>query len=214
MSESKTREHIVRLSKSLFDRGFSVGSAGNISAAVEDGILMTPTNSCLGFLDPARISKLDHNGDHLSGDKPSKEIFLHRAFYETRRRTGAVVHLHSTYATALSCLSDTDPEDCIPPLTPYVVMRVGRVRLIPYVRPGDEKAGDLIRALRGAYAAVLLANHGPVVTGKDIESAVYASEELEETAKLLVMLRGAPVRMLTNDNVQELKAVFGEGHKS
>lgn len=214
MSESNTREHIVRLSKSLFDRGFSVGSAGNISAVVEDGILMTPTNSCLGFLDPARISKLDHNGNHLSGDKPSKEIFLHRAFYETRRQTGAVVHLHSTYATALSCLLDTDSEDCIPPLTPYVVMRVGRVRLISYVRPGDEKAGDLIRALKGAYAAVLLANHGPVVTGKDIESAVYASEELEETAKLLLMLRGAPVRMLTNDNVQELKAVFGEGLKS
>ena len=214
MPESKTREYIVRLSKSLFDRGFSVGSAGNISAAVEDGILMTPTNSCLGFLDPARISKLDHNGNHLSGDKPSKEIFLHRALYETRRQTGAVVHLHSTYATALSCLQDTDPEDCIPPLTPYVVMRVGRVRLMPYMRPGDEQAGDLIRALKGAYAAVLLANHGPVVTGKDIESAVYASEELEETAKLLVMLRGAPVRMLTNHNVQELKAVFGEGLKS
>lgn len=214
MSESKIREHIVRLSKSLFDRGFSVGSAGNISAAVEDGILMTPTNSCLGFLDPARISKLDHQGNLVSGDKPSKEIFLHRAFYETRPRTGAVVHLHSTYATALSCLQDTDPEDCIPPLTPYVVMRVGRVRLIPYVRPGDEKAGDLIRELKGAYAAVLLANHGPVVTGKDIESAVYASEELEETAKLLIMLRGTPVRMLTNDNVQELKAVFGEGLKS
>jgi ribulose-5-phosphate 4-epimerase/fuculose-1-phosphate aldolase len=214
MSESKTREHIVRLSKSLFDRGFSVGSAGNISAAVEDGILMTPTNSCLGFLDPARISKLDHRGNLVSGDKPSKEIFLHRAFYETRPQTGAVVHLHSTYATALSCLQDTAPEDCIPPLTPYVVMRVGRVRLIPYVRPGDEKAGDLIHALKGQYAAVLLANHGPVVTGKDIESAVYASEELEETAKLLIMLRGAPVRMLTNDNVQELKAVFGEGLKS
>lgn len=214
MSESKTREHIVRLSKSLFDRGFSVGSAGNISAAVEDGILMTPTNSCLGFLDPARISKLDHQGNHVSGDKPSKEIFLHRAFYETRPQTGAVVHLHSTYATALSCLQDTDPEDCIPPLTPYVVMRVGRVRLIPYVRPGDEKAGDLIRDLQGAYGAVLLVNHGPVVTGKDIEAAVYASEELEETAKLLVMLRGAPVRMLSTSNVQELKAVFGEGLKS
>jgi ribulose-5-phosphate 4-epimerase/fuculose-1-phosphate aldolase len=212
-TESRLREHIVRLSKSLFDRGFSVGSAGNISAAVEDGILMTPTNSCLGFLDPARISKLDRNGNLVSGDKPSKEIFLHRAFYESRRQTGAVVHLHSTYATALSCLADTDAEDCIPPLTPYVVMRVGRVRLIPYVRPGDEKAGDLIRDLKGAYAAVLLANHGPVVTGHDIESAVYASEELEETAKLLVLLRGAPIRLLRDDHVQELKAVFGEGLK-
>lgn len=208
-SETKIREHIVRFSKSLFDRGFSVGSAGNISAAVEDGILMTPTNSCLGFLDPARISKLGHDGRLISGDKPSKEIFLHRAFYETRKQAGAVVHLHSTYATALSCISDTNPDDCIPPLTPYVVMRVGQVKLVPYVRPGDEKAGDLIRELGGAYAAVLLANHGPVVTGKDIESAVYAAEELEETAKLLVMLRGLPTRMLSNDNVEELKAVFG-----
>jgi 3-dehydro-4-phosphotetronate decarboxylase len=197
-SETKLREEIARLSKSLFDRGFSVGSAGNISAAVDDGILMTPTNSCLGFLDPAKISKLDRNGNHISGDKPSKEVFLHRAFYETRPQTGAVVHLHSTFATALSCLTDVDPQDCIPPLTPYVVMRVGEVKLLPYVKPGNER-----------YAAVLLANHGPVVTGKDITSAVYAAEELEETAKLLVLLRDAPKRMLSPENVEELKAVFG-----
>lgn len=207
--EATIREDIVRLSKSLYDRGFSVGSAGNISAAVEDGFLMTPTNSCLGFLDPGRISKLDRDWRHVSGDKPSKEIFLHRAFYETRQNVGAVVHLHSTFATALSCLTDVDPEDCIPPLTPYVVMRVGAVRLVPYVRPGDEKAGDLIRDLGGKHAAVLLANHGPVVTGKDIASAVYAAEELEETAKLLVLLRGAATRMLTAEQVDELKVVFG-----
>lgn len=207
--ENKVRDEITRLSRSLFERGFSVGSAGNISAAVDDGILMTPTNSSLGFIDPARISKVSRDGRHLSGDKPSKEIFLHNAFYETRPQTGAVVHLHSTYATALSCLTDVDPQDCIPPLTPYVVMRVGQVRLVPYVRPGDEKAGDLIRALDGKYAAVLLANHGPVVTGKDITSAVYAAEELEETAKLLVLLRGAPVRLLSDANVAELKSVFG-----
>lgn len=207
--EATIREDIARLSKSLYDRGFSVGSAGNISAAVEDGFLMTPTNSCLGFLDPGRISKLDRDWRHVSGDKPSKEIFLHRAFYETRQNVGAVVHLHSTFATALSCLTDVDPEDCIPPLTPYVVMRVGAVRLVPYVRPGDEKAGDLIRDLGGKHAAVLLANHGPVVTGKDIASAVYAAEELEETAKLLVLLRGAATRMLTAEQVDELKVVFG-----
>ncbi|MBB4231042.1 3-oxo-tetronate 4-phosphate decarboxylase [Rhizobium mongolense] len=180
-NESKVREEIVRLSRSLFERGYSVGTAGNISAAVDHGILMTPTNSSLGFLDPARISKVSRDGQHLSGDKPSKEIFLHNAFYETRPQTGAVVHLHSTFATALSCLTDVDPDDCIPPLTPYVVMRVGQVKLVPYVRPGDEKAGDLIRKLKGRYAAVLLANHGPVVTGKDIGSAVYAAEELEES---------------------------------
>ncbi|MGO4624151.1 3-oxo-tetronate 4-phosphate decarboxylase [Ensifer sp. 2TAB8] len=208
-AENRIRDEIARLSKSLFDRGFSVGSAGNISAAVEDGILMTPTNSCLGFLDPARISKLDREGNHISGDKPSKEVFLHRAFYETRPQTGAVVHLHSTFATALSCLADIDPDDCIPPLTPYVVMRVGQVKLLPYVKPGDESMGDMIRELGGRYAAVLLANHGPVVTGKDIASAVYAAEELEETAKLLVLLRDAPKRMLSPENVTELKAVFG-----
>jgi len=208
-SENKVREDIVRLSRSLFERGFSVGSAGNISAAVEDGILMTPTNSCLGFLDPARISKVSRAGKHLSGDKPSKEIFLHNAFYETRKQAGAVVHLHSTFATALSCLSDVDPADCIPPLTPYVVMRVGKVCLLPYVAPGDPKSGDLIRELGGEYAAVLLANHGPVVTGKDIHAAVYAAEELEETAKLLVTLRGMQTRMLSQENVAELRALFG-----
>lgn len=208
-TENTLREEIARLSKSLFDRGFSVGSAGNISAAVEDGILMTPTNSCLGFLDPARISKLDRAGNHVSGDKPSKEVFLHRAFYETRPQAGAVVHLHSTFATALSCLADTDPDDCIPPLTPYVVMRVGTVKLLPYVRPGDERMGEMIRALGGRHAAVLLANHGPVVSGRDIASAVHAAEELEETAKLLILLRNAPTRLLSGENVAELNAVFG-----
>jgi 3-dehydro-4-phosphotetronate decarboxylase len=209
VSESQLREEIARLSRSLFERGFSVGSAGNISAAVEDGLLITPTNSCLGFLDPARIAKLDRDGRHVSGDPPSKEVFLHRAFYETRPETQAVVHLHSTYATALSCLADLDPDDCIPPLTPYVVMRVGKVKLVPYVRPGDPRSGELVRALGGAYSAVLLANHGPVVTGKSLTSAVYAAEELEETAKLLVVLRPHTTRMLTVDQVEELRRVFG-----
>lgn len=207
-TETVLRDDIARLSKSLFDRGFSVGSAGNISAAVEDGLLITPTNSCLGFLDPGRISKLDRDGTHVAGDAPSKEVFLHRAFYASRPQTGAVVHLHSTFATALSCLTDTDPDDCVPPLTPYVVMRVGPVKLLPYVRPGDPAAGDLIRDLGGRHAAVLLANHGPVVAGRDIHAAVYAAEELEETAKLLVLLRGQATRLLTPDQVTDLTRVF------
>ncbi|OAE98961.1 class II aldolase [Bradyrhizobium centrolobii] len=209
MTEARLREDIALLSRSLFERGFSVGSAGNISAALEDGLLITPTNSCLGFLDPGRISKIDHRGRHLSGDPPSKEIFLHRAFYESRSGTGAVVHLHSTFATALSCLADIDPGDCIPPITPYVVMRVGQVPLVAYVRPGDAKAGAFIRALEGRHAAVLLANHGPVVAGKDLRSAVYAAEELEETAKLTVLLRDAPVRRLDQVQIDDLKRVFG-----
>ncbi|TPK62405.1 aldolase [Mesorhizobium sp. B2-4-15] len=208
-TEEQARADIVRLSKSLFDRGFSVGSAGNISCAVEDGILMTPTNSSLGSLDADRISKITRDGRHISGDKPSKEVFLHRAFYESRASTGAVVHLHSTYCTALSCMSDVDPQDCIPPLTPYVVMRVGRVRLLPYVRPGDARAGEMIRGLDGQYAAVLLANHGPVVAGKDLESAVFAAEELEETAKLLISLQSVKLRYLTDAQVEELVKTYG-----
>ncbi len=208
MNETEARQTIARLAQSLFARGYTVGSSGNISARLDDGILITPTNSCFGFLDPARISKLDSEGRHVAGDPPSKEIFLHRAFYETRKDARAVVHLHSTHATALSCLPDIDPDDCIPPLTPYVVMRVGRVKLVPYVRPGDPAMGDLIRKLDGRYAAVLLANHGPVVSGKDIESAVYASEELEETARLVLLLRGQNARRLTDNQVDDLVRVF------
>jgi ribulose-5-phosphate 4-epimerase/fuculose-1-phosphate aldolase len=208
VNETKTRETIVRLAQSLFARGYTVGSSGNISARIDDGILITPTNSCFGFLDPARISKLDGTGKHVAGDAPSKEIFLHQAFYETRQEAGAVVHLHSTHATALSCLPDIDPDDAIPPLTPYVVMRVGRVKLVPYVRPGDPAMGHLIRDLKGRYAAVLLANHGPVVSAKDVESAVYASEELEETAKLVLLLRGTDARRLTDAQIEELVRVF------
>ena len=209
MNENKARDHLARLSRSLFERGYSVGSAGNISLRLDDGYLITPTNSCLGFLEPDRISKLDFEGKHVSGDKPSKEIFLHTAFYDTRSNVGAVVHLHSTYATLMSCMKDIDPEDCIRPLTPYVVMRVGKVARVPYFRPGDERGGDLIRALGGKFAAVLLANHGPVVSGKDIISTVYAAEELEETAKLLVSLGNTPVNYLTDDEVADLHRVFG-----
>lgn len=208
MDEGEIRRDLVRFATSLFERGFSVGTAGNISVKLDDGYLMTPTNSSLGFLDAARISKLAPDWSHVSGDKPSKEVFLHRAFYETRPQAGAVVHLHSTFATALSCMEETDPRDCIPPLTPYVVMRVGTVQLVPYVHPGDAKAGDLIRDLDGACSAVLLENHGPVVSAKDLASAVYASEELEETAKLLVLLAGTKKRYLPDDVVAELKARF------
>lgn len=210
MTEADLRRQMSELCRSLFDRGYSVGTAGNVSARLPDGsLLMTPTNSTLGAIDPERIAKLDADGRHVSGDRPTKEVFLHQAFYETRPQAGAVVHLHSTYATALSCLEDTDPEDCIPPITPYVVMRVGTVRMVPYVRPGDPAAGDLIRGLGGQCAAVLLANHGPVVSGRDLFGAVCAAEELEETAKLLVALQGRRTRLLAPEAIAELRGVFG-----
>ncbi|MFT6533932.1 MAG: ribulose-5-phosphate 4-epimerase/fuculose-1-phosphate aldolase [Limimaricola cinnabarinus] len=207
--ERDARTEMARLCRSLFERGFSVGSAGNVSVRLEDGYLVTPTNCRLGDLEPDRIAKLDRDFAHLSGDRPTKEVFLHRAFLKTRPEAQAVVHLHSTWATALSCLVDTNPEDCVPPLTPYVVMRVGKVRLLPYVRPGDPRMGEMIHGLDGRFAAVLLANHGPVVTGRTLFDAVAAAEELEETAKLLVALRGQPVRLPDETQVTELHEVFG-----
>ncbi|MEI7714313.1 MAG: aldolase, partial [Rhodospirillales bacterium] len=198
MTEPDTRALLVRLAASLFARGFSVGSAGNISTRLDDGgYLITPTNSSLGSLEAARISKLDLDFQHVGGDKPSKEVFMHRAFYTARDDAGAVVHLHSTQATAVSCLPDANPTNPIPPLTPYFVMRVGRTMpIVEYYRPGDPAMEPAIHAAARGARAVLLANHGPVVSGKTLADAVYAAEELEEAAKLYLMLRGTAPRLL------------------
>jgi len=205
MSEAKLREEICYFGKSLFDRGLTFGSAGNISARVSDGWLMTPTNSCLGRLDPATLSKVDERGQLLSGDKATKEYFLHLSMYAERPAAGAIVHLHSTHSVAVSVLADLDPEHPIPPITAYYVMRIGRLALVPYYAPGDLALADAVRAAAGRHHAVLLANHGPVVAGKDLETAVYATEELEETAKLHLLLRGEKTRLLTVEQVRELE---------
>jgi ribulose-5-phosphate 4-epimerase/fuculose-1-phosphate aldolase len=207
--ETKIRERIVEIGLSLYRRGLSPGSSGNISARVADGWILTPTNSCLGELDPSALSKLDWNGRHISGQKPSKEYFLHLAMYENRAESGAIVHLHSSYAAAVSCLDELDPVSCIPPITPYFVMRVGKLPLIPYFRPGDKALAMEIAKHATQHAAVLLANHGPVVSGKELDSAMYAVEELEETAKLILTLHGHKIRTLTQNQIQELREVFG-----
>jgi ribulose-5-phosphate 4-epimerase/fuculose-1-phosphate aldolase len=210
MTEQETRQLLCELAASLFARGFSVGSAGNISVRLPDGYLMTPTNSSLGRLDPARLSKLDVGFHHVEGDKPSKEVFMHRAFYQARADAGAVVHLHSTQATAVSCLPDVDPSRPIPPLTPYFVMRVGRqMPIIPYYRPGDPAMEPAIHAAARDARAVLLANHGPVVSGRTLTDAVYAAEELEEAAKLFLMVRAHAPRLLTSAQVDDLLVTFG-----
>jgi len=210
MGESELRSLLSELAASLFQRGFSVGSAGNISARLPDGYLMTPTNSCLGRLDPARISKLDLDFRHVGGDAPSKEVFMHRAFYQARSDAGAVVHLHSTMAVAVSCLPDADVENPIPPLTPYFVMRIGRrMPIVPYYRPGDPAMEPAINVAAREARAVLLANHGPVVCGKTLVDAVNAAEELEEAAKLSLLLRGVTPRLLTDAQVDDLLATFG-----
>ena len=211
MNDADTRALLVRLAGSLFARGFSVGSAGNISVRLkEGGYLITPTNSSLGSLNAERISRLDADFQHTGGDKPSKEVFMHRAFYTARPDAGAVVHLHSTQATAVSCLPDVDRGNPIPPLTPYFVMRVGRrMPIVEYYRPGDPAMEPAIHAAARNARAVLLANHGPVVSGKTLTDAVYAAEELEEAAKLYLMLRGTSPRLLTPTQVDDLLATFG-----
>lgn len=208
MNEQETRDGMVKWGRSLFERGLTAGSSGNISVRLDDGYLMTPTNSCLGFLDAERLSRLDADGRHVSGDAPTKELPLHFAFYDKRPQARAVVHLHSTYATALSCLSDVDPTDAIPPITPYVVMRVGRVPVVDYVKPGSPAIRPLIEAIAGEHAAALLQNHGPIVTGTSLESAVFAMEELEETAKLVILTRGMQVRLLHPDAIADLNHSF------
>ena len=207
--ESKLREDITRFAKSIFDRGLTCGASGNISARLSDGrILITPTGSSMGFLDPAQISLLSPEGTHLSGDAPTKEVSLHTAFYDTRAGTGAVVHLHPTHAVALSMLPDIDPENVLPPLTPYTIMRLGKVKLLPFFLPGDDGMGEAVRGLAGKRSAVLLANHGPVVAGKELAATVYAMEELEETAKLAVLTRGLGARAMTDDQVMQVVRTF------
>lgn len=205
LSESHLREDICRLGASLFERGLTFGSAGNISVRLEDGWLMTPTNVSLGRLDPARLSKLDASGKLLSGDAPTKETFLHRAMYEERPSAGAVVHLHATHSVAVSVLAEVDAENVLPPITAYYVMRVGRLPLVPYYPPGDLSLADAVRKLAGEHHAVLLANHGPVVAGSSLDAAANAIEELEETAKLFLLLRGSKLRLLTPEQVAALK---------
>ncbi len=207
--ESRQRDQIVEFGRSLFDRGLSAGSSGNISVRREDGWLLTPTNASLGRLDPARLSKLDWEGRHISGDQPSKEAFLHRAMYQQRERAGAIVHLHSTHSAAVSCMCGLNHDDCLPPLTAYFVMKIGRLPLVPYHRPGDPALAGAIGALARKHSAVLLANHGPVVSGSSLEAAVYAAEELEETAKLFLLLRDVPTRPLDGAQIDELKSTFG-----
>ncbi|MGE0286759.1 MAG: aldolase [Bradyrhizobium sp.] len=210
MSDAKIREDVCRFGRSLFERGLTPGSSGNISVKLDDGgWLVTPTNASLGFLDPARLSHLAPDGRLVSGDAPTKEVPLHTSLYQTRSGARAIVHLHSTHSVALSMLPEIDPRAALPPMTPYYLMKCGQTALLPYYRPGDPAVADAIRGLAGKYSSVLLANHGPVVSGDTLEAAVFAMEELEETAKLYLLLRGLNPRYLSPQQVAELTRVFG-----
>jgi 3-dehydro-4-phosphotetronate decarboxylase len=208
ISENALREQICQLGKSLFDRGYTHGSTGNISAKIDHGWLLTPTNSCLGRLDPARLSKMSWDGKLLAGDAPSKESFLHLAMYEERKSFGAVVHLHGSHSVGVSLLENIDCNDCLPPLTAYYIMRIGHLPIVPYYKPGDIALAGAVREVAKKHHALLLANHGPVVAGTSLSAAVDAAEELEETAKIFLQLRHEKLRTLTSEQVAELRRAF------
>lgn len=209
MTEAALRDLICLLAKSLFDRGLTGGSTGNISARTEDGgLLVSPTGTSFGRLDPARLSRFDAQGRLIDGDPPTKEMPLHSAFYDTRSTAGAVVHLHSCHSVAWSMMPDVDTDNFLPPLTPYAIMKLGKVKLLPFFLPGDPAMGDAVRGLAGKRSAVMLANHGPVVAGKDVEAACNAIEELEDTARLAMLMRGYDARALSPDQVQAVVTQF------
>ena len=205
MSEIELREALVLHGQSLYQRGYAHGSSGNLSVRLADGLLITPTNSCLGRLDPARISKVDRAGNLRAGDPPSKEAFLHLAMYEERPSAKGIVHLHCTHCVAASCLENFSG---LPPITAYYAMRIRELALVPYYRPGDRALAEAVREKAKKHHAVLLANHGPVVAGKSLEDAVYNAEELEETAKLFFLLDGRRAHFLTAPQLAELEKHF------
>src|SRR3989475_3487677 len=191
MSETKIREEICRLGRSLFERGLTPGSSGNISVRLDDGgWLVTPTNASLGSLDPARLSRHGPDGRLVSGDAPTKEVPLHTALYQTRSAARAVVHLHSTHSVALSMLPEIDPRAALPPMTAYYLMKCGQTVLVPYYRPGDPAVADAIKGLAGKYSSVLLAHHGPVGSGDTLEAAGVLVEGIGESGETLFLLRG------------------------
>lgn len=207
--EARLREQMCSLARSMFERGLTAGSTGNISARTPDGgLLVSPTGTSFGRLDPARLSRFDAKGRQKGGDKPTKEMALHSAFYDTRSSAGAVVHLHSCHAVALSTLPGIDEDDFLPPITPYAIMQLGRVKLLPFFLPGDPRMGEAVRGLAGKRSAVMLANHGPVVAGKDLEGACNAIEELEATARMALLTRGLHPKVLTEVQVHDVVRTF------
>jgi len=192
--------------RTLAAQGLAPGTSGNISLRAGTGFVMSPTNAALGELEPERVSVLDERGEHAGGDAPTKERGLHLALYARRPDARAIVHTHSTNAVALACLCDVDPEDVLQPLTPYAAMRVGRLVLAPYARPGSHALVDAVAARAADSAAILLSNHGPIVAAATLPAAVAAVCEIEEAAKVQMLVHGRDVRLLSAGEIAELRA--------
>ena len=207
-AEAQLREEICAVGASLHARGYTTGTAGNISARLEDGWLITPTDACLGQLEPARLAKVDTNNQWVSGDRPSKTLALHRGIYARNAQARCVLHTHSTHLVALTLAGVASPDAVLPPITPYQVMKIGRVPLIAYARPGAPSVAEAVAAVAADVRGVLLERLGPVVWAPGVTQAAHALEELEETARLWLMLARPPAA-LTPAQVAELESTFG-----
>ena len=206
--EARLREEICEVGASLHARGYTTGTAGNISARLADGWLITPTDACLGKLDPARLAKVSADNEWISGDKPSKTLALHRGIYARNEKARCVLHTHSTHLVALTLAGVASPDAVLPPITPYQVMKIGRVPLIPYARPGAPSVAEQVAELAADVRGVLLERLGPVVWADSVTRASHALEELEETARLWLML-ATPPAPLTPAQVADLESIFG-----
>lgn len=205
--ERQLREEITRVGADLFHRRYTVGSSGNISARLPDGWLITPTDACLGHLDPNSIAKVNSAGEWVGGDKPSKTLTLHRGIYEQNPQANGVVHTHSTNLVALTLTGIWRDDEILPPITPYQVMKVGRVPLIKYRRPGHAAVAAEVKPLAASVRAVMLERLGPVAWGESVEQAAWTIEELEETAQLWLMSNPKP-RPLSAEALDELAEAF------
>ena len=215
LTETQLRDEICRVGRSLFERGYVHATAGNISVRLQDGYLITPTDACLGTLDPARLARLDAQGVQTAGDRASKTLTLHRRIYEAAPQARCVIHTHSTHLVALTLQGVWSDDDILPPITPYFVMKVGHVPLIPYHRPGDPRVAELVAQRISAMAergtpirAVMLDRLGPNVWHDSPAQASAVLEELEETARLWLMCQPGPLP-LGEPEIEELRRQFG-----
>lgn len=208
MTEQELIREFVEAGKTLYDRGYATGAAGNMSLKLGGGrVLATPSGSCLGRLDPDNLSIVDMQGAPLSGPKATKEILFHLAIYRNNPAIEAIVHLHSTYCTALGCLDNLDPANVVRAITPYVVMRMGDIPLVPYYKPGSPMLATELERLAPGHKAFLLANHGPITCGKNMTEALNNAEEFEAAAKIFFTLQGQRdhIRYLTSEEVEQLR---------
>lgn len=208
LNEQAAKEKIVKYAKSIFDRGLTAGASANMSVRIPEGWVMTPTNTCFGFLVAEELSVVAHDGTLLKGEPPSKEFRLHKAIYDQRPDDTCIIHLHSTYATTLSCLPCDDINNCVPCYTPYLTMRLGPIAMVPYFAPGNDDLAEAVGKVADKHSGIIMANHGPIVSAPDVEKCLYGMEELEESCRIALLLKDQNANKLTDGQINELLSKF------